>query len=57
MNMNIEKKDAKYVKALEFVFTKNVENFATTQNAMADLLFVAFRVAIKFFAKSTGATA
>jgi hypothetical protein len=42
---------------LEFVFTKNVENFATTQNAMADLLFVAFRVAIKFFAKSTGATA
>ena len=57
MNMNIEKKDAKYVKALEFVFTKNVENFATTQNAMAAQLFVASQAAIKFLEKSTGATA
>ena len=57
MNMNIEKKDVKYVKALEFVFTKNVEIFATTRNAMAALLFVAFRAAIKFLAKNTGATA
>jgi len=42
---------------LEFVFITNVENFATTQNAMADLLSVASQAAIKFFAKSTGAIA
>jgi hypothetical protein len=57
VNMNIEKKDVKYVKALEFVFTKNVENFATTQNAMAVQCSVVFQAAIKFLAKSTGATA
>jgi len=49
--------NAKTVVELAFVFTKNVEIFATTRNAMAALLFVAFRAAIKFLAKNTGATA
>jgi hypothetical protein len=42
---------------MEFVLTTNEDNSATTQIAMADRLFVASQAAIKFFAKSTAATA
>ena len=49
--------NVKSVAELEFVFTTNEDNSATTQNAMADRLSVVFQAAIKFLAKSTGATA
>ena len=71
MNMNIEKKDAKYVKALEFVFINAKRNrvnnvmdqgFVITDylsknaNNAEALHFVNKKLAIKNQAKSTGAT-
>lgn len=54
--ISVKKQIAKTVAELEFVLTTNEDNCATTQNAMAVQCSVVFQAAIKFLAKSTGAT-